>query len=575
MAFELKLSDLQNQIHLAAARWQPEASVLAGLPDAEKLRRLGASPPPGQMDLKAREAHATQMVLRHAQAHSAAATAAPHPAAHDWRNVGGKNFTTPVRDQSSCGSCVAFGTCATVETTARVESGDVARQVDLSEAQLFYCDGRSQGRTCASGWWPEQALPFVQDQGIADEGCYPYTPGDQACTHLCPNWQMRVTRIGGWHKITDIAQMKSWLATRGALCACFTVYADFYNYRSGVYHHVTGNSVGGHCVSVVGYDDAAGCWICKNSWGTGFGEAGFFRIAYGQCGLDSEMWAVEHVVGAKAVLNDTSRHTPALAVLGNKLAIAWAGTDSPSHVNVMTSADGSHFGGKVILGETTIDGPAIAGGGGKLFLAWTGTDHDHHLNVMSSTDGMHFSNKVTLGDTARFGPALAFGNGRVFIAWVGTDSHHSLNVMSSTDGKTWGNKVTLNENSDSQVALCFARDRLLLAWQGTDSNSSLNLLESTDGTHWTNKVTLHDSSDLTPALAQQGGELVLGWTGRDGRHSLNTMVSTSGTHGFGHKIVYDDTAVAGVGLATLGGHIYVSWSGTDSSHHLNVMRLAL
>jgi C1A family cysteine protease len=48
-------------------------------------------------------------------------------------------------------------------------------------------------------------------------------------------------------------------------------------------------------VSVVGYDDATGCWICKNSWGAGFGEGGFFRIAYGNCGIDAEMWLAEGI----------------------------------------------------------------------------------------------------------------------------------------------------------------------------------------------------------------------------------------------------------------------------------------
>ena len=40
-------------------------------------------------------------------------------------------------------------------------------------------------------------------------------------------------------------------------------------------------------MAIVGYDDNTGCWICKNSWGTGWGEQGFFRIAYGQCNIES------------------------------------------------------------------------------------------------------------------------------------------------------------------------------------------------------------------------------------------------------------------------------------------------
>ena len=64
------------------------------------------------------------------------------------------------------------------------------------------------------------------------------------------------------------------------------VYDDFYTYGSGVYSHVMGPFTGLHCVAVVGYDDGNRSWLCKNSWGAGWGEQGFFRIRYGQCEID-------------------------------------------------------------------------------------------------------------------------------------------------------------------------------------------------------------------------------------------------------------------------------------------------
>jgi Papain family cysteine protease/FG-GAP-like repeat len=44
---------------------------------------------------------------------------------------------------------------------------------------------------------------------------------------------------------------------------------------------------GGHVMLVVGYDDADGCWIVKNSWGPWWGENGFARIGYGECDIDA------------------------------------------------------------------------------------------------------------------------------------------------------------------------------------------------------------------------------------------------------------------------------------------------
>jgi C1A family cysteine protease len=218
------------------------------------------------------------------------------PAAFDWRNVNGQNYVSQIRDQGRCGSCVAFGACATIETTFRVQRGNPGLAVDLSEAHLFHCQARAQGYNCSIGWWPELALNSARDTGIADEVCYPYTDVDQNCTNLCGDWQNRVTKISAHHSlVSNAAGMKEWVSSRGALSACFIVYNDFYSYSGGVYRHVWGDQAGGHCVSIVGYDDGQGCWICKNSWGTGWGESGFFRIAYGDSGIDT--WDVRAVDG--------------------------------------------------------------------------------------------------------------------------------------------------------------------------------------------------------------------------------------------------------------------------------------
>jgi C1A family cysteine protease len=75
-----------------------------------------------------------------------------------------------------------------------------------------------------------------------------------------------------------------------------SVYEDLYGYNQGVYHYISGSLEGGHCVCAVGYDDNQQCWICKNSWGTAWGQAGFFLIGYGECGIDATMYAVEGVL---------------------------------------------------------------------------------------------------------------------------------------------------------------------------------------------------------------------------------------------------------------------------------------
>src|SRR5205807_619219 len=88
------------------------------------------------------------------------------------------------------------------------------------------------------------------------------------------------------------ASAKRWLDTVGPLVTWMEAFTDFTSdavsggkvYRKSK----SATSRGGHLVLVVGYDDGKGCWVCKNSWGQTWGDGGFFRIAYGECGVDSD-----------------------------------------------------------------------------------------------------------------------------------------------------------------------------------------------------------------------------------------------------------------------------------------------
>ncbi len=311
MAINITL--VNSEVATMGGGWAAEENEISQLSDADFQALLGYAPDPrsGELLLEAREAVAevAMRAMMTMQAAPAAEDAPTAPAAYDLRNVGGRNFITPVRNQQSCGSCVSFGCLAAVEGTTRVARNDPSFAIDLSEGHLFQCIARSQGRRCQganAGWWVDPALRALQDQGVVDEACSPYNPAEQACT-LCANWQQRVVKIRSYQELRGAAQMKEWLSTRGPLVACYSVYSDFAAYRSGVYRRTPSSVLrGGHCICVVGYDDAQGAWICKNSWGTGWGEQGYFRIAYGQCGIDASMWGV--VAGATPTPG--GRHVP-------------------------------------------------------------------------------------------------------------------------------------------------------------------------------------------------------------------------------------------------------------------------
>jgi C1A family cysteine protease len=282
----LDLGALRTALRESDANWTVGITTMTALTEDERELRLGV-PVPEDVDLARLE---DDKELRRANAEGARAEAVGAPVAFDLRNVSGVNYVTPIRDQGACGSCVAFGTTGALEGVIRYTRRTADLPAILSPAQVFYCYGYDAGARCGTGWWPDQAYNACRDHGVTFEDYYPYTAGDQHCSGLNADWPNRVAKVTGWDSLTNNpAAMKQYISTYGSISACFDVYQDFFSYRSGVYRHVSGNLAGGHCVTLIGYDDSQGCWIAKNQWGVGWGDGGFFAIAYGECRIESYM----------------------------------------------------------------------------------------------------------------------------------------------------------------------------------------------------------------------------------------------------------------------------------------------
>jgi C1A family cysteine protease len=266
------LQEIQRHIEQHNAGWIATDTPISRLSPKERLRLLGAMEPRPAIPFTGRVHYATGIGL---------------PTHFDYRDINGKNYVTSVRDQGRCGSCVAFACVGAIEATISRQQSHNHPTLHLSEAQLFFCYGHLDGVNCTTPWWPEMALPYCLNQGLVDDGCFPYTPHDQPCK-LCADWPNILTKIKSYKKLASQGAIKDWLVYTGAVVVVMDVYEDLFYYTSGVYKHVWGAlDPQKHVMACIGYDDRAGCWICKNSWGPGVGENGFYRIGYGQCRIDS------------------------------------------------------------------------------------------------------------------------------------------------------------------------------------------------------------------------------------------------------------------------------------------------
>merc|ERR1712183_206242 len=222
------------------------------------------------------------------------------PRSLDWRNYGGVNYLSPVRNQGNCGSCYAFASMGMLEARMRIATNNTQTPV-YSPQYIVSCSRYAQG--CEGGFPYLIAGKHAQDFGVVTEECYPYKGEDSTCSpdaDKCGrDYVARYSYVGGYYGGCTERGMMEGLINHGPMAVAIQVYDDFVHYKSGIYHHVTETSpnpfhrligynpfeLTNHAVLLVGWgqDNNTGekYWIVKNSWGENWGEQGFVRIRRG------------------------------------------------------------------------------------------------------------------------------------------------------------------------------------------------------------------------------------------------------------------------------------------------------
>ena len=226
-----------------------------------------------------------------------------YPAYFDLRAQG---KVTLVKNQGACGSCWSFATYGSLESSLLTSETWDFSENNLKNTHGFdigHCDGGNHSMSTAylarwGGPISETDDPYSTTSDISPSGLSAQKHAQDVL--FLPD------RAGP----LDNDTIKQAVMTYGAAYTTMYWGSSYWNEANDAYYY-TGTNYANHAVAIVGWDDDFlktkfnapnppdnGAFIIRNSWGTGFGQNGYFYISYydSNIGKDNAVFMAEPTV---------------------------------------------------------------------------------------------------------------------------------------------------------------------------------------------------------------------------------------------------------------------------------------
>lgn len=212
----------------------------------------------------------------------------------DWNEAGKVQV---VKNQGQCGSCWAFASVGGLESAYAISKNELP---SLSEQELVDCS-RNYGNYGCSGGLMSTTYDYILDHHINTEVDYPYKAQNGVCQSIAGQGKY------GLRKCVQVdSDVKALVDSirKQPVAIAFYVQTDFFSYAGGIYNPYSCPGRANHAVLAVGFhieeDSNKSYFIVKNSWGTTWGEKGFFKIVIGKgtgtCNIAGSGWNYYPVV---------------------------------------------------------------------------------------------------------------------------------------------------------------------------------------------------------------------------------------------------------------------------------------
>lgn len=193
----------------------------------------------------------------------------------------------PVGNQGSEGSCAAFAVAYAgrgYEQYYKTGATSYSYATNIFSPEYVYNQTKF-GEDCLSGTTVGTVLNFLQTNGVPTWQTMPYS-GSNGCSLMPNNSQTAEAanyKISSYIKLanTDMPAIKTRLINNHPVIIRVVIDNAFYNLQPGsIWSNSAGTTSTGHALTICGYDDNRKAYLAVNSWGTGWGDAGYCWIDY-------------------------------------------------------------------------------------------------------------------------------------------------------------------------------------------------------------------------------------------------------------------------------------------------------
>lgn len=204
-----------------------------------------------------------------------------------------------VESQGALGSCTGQAIVGALEFLQRATK---QKQVNLSRLFVYYNERVAEGTVNEdAGAIIRTGIKSVATTGVCKETLWPYKttkfrtkPTDVAYADAGNH------KAGAYERITSLDELRHALANNRPVVFGISVYDSFESdavAQTGVVPMPKKGEqcLGGHAILAVGYDDVAKRVICRNSWGSAWGQKGYFTLPYAYItnrGLSDDFWTI-------------------------------------------------------------------------------------------------------------------------------------------------------------------------------------------------------------------------------------------------------------------------------------------